>query len=747
MTARVIEVDGITLSRGGKRLLSGLSLAISPGELVAVVGANGCGKSTLGRVLCAAQLIEDGSCTVDGYDPARDPSERLIVRALVGRVCQDPLSQVVSASVFDEVAFGPRNLGLDEDAVRDRVLSALGAVGMSSYADRVTTQLSGGELQRIAIAGVLAMAPRYLVLDEPTAQLDPRTRDDFRALFLRLAHEEEMGIVLITHDRQEIDVADRVIDLSGMMGEPRSSPHIPKGRPSARPGSHVEALARGDEKTNPVLSLRGVGYSYGSIPVLRDVTLSLQSGEVVMLTGPSGAGKSTLGLIASGMLPPDVGEVKLGQDEPRPGDIGIAFQRPEGQFFLDSVFDEIAFGLRNLGWDDDEVDRGVRRALVDVGLDEALLGTSPFALSGGQARRVALASVLALNAPVYVLDEPTAALDEAGRDFIHDLVCRMAGRGHAVLVITHDLEEWRPFATRELLLRDGVLTPSPAVPGQGGCRGSSPHKDPIASGAFGGYVAGSLASGVDARVKMALLVLFTIGVFVAGGPFPLAAWFALLCVCSSCARMGIAAVLRGLRPVCLVLAFAFAANALSVDGGGSMGIAGPIGLDLEGGLRGARAVGRIALVVGFSLVVASSTTAAQLSDGCVRMLGPLARFGLPVGAIGTALSLTLRFIPLINDEIHRIKIAQSARGAQFDTGALLNRIRAWMSILTPLIIGLLRRADLLAEAMSARCYDAFSAGRRPTPKPLTALDVSVLAAGVLLFGGLVAMSQQGGSLW
>lgn len=773
----MLEVQSASVSRNGKRIFSGLTLSVSPGELIAVVGENGCGKSTLGRVLCGARLVDDGTYSADGHDPSSSPDERLLVRALVGRVCQDPMSQIVSSSVFDEVAFGPRNLGLIESAVRDRVVSALDAVGMSSYGGRTTSQLSGGELQRIAIAGVLAMAPRYLVLDEPTAQLDPRTRGEFRSLFLQLVHEVGMGVVLITHDRREVDLADRVINLSH---EPTVSclrPQDSNMRSPVHEDDHSEPIRHVGLATSPILSLNGVVHSYGDEAVLRGVSLSIHAGEVVMLAGASGAGKSTLGLIASGMLPPDAGEVRLEGKAPAPGGVGLAFQRPEDQFFLDSVFDEVAFGLRNQGRDDDQADRIVRQALSDVGLDEELLDMSPFELSGGQARRVALASVLALDAPAYILDEPTAALDETGRAFVHRLVRRMAGRGQAVLVITHDVEEWRPFVMREFRLREGVLTCREGAGGNfvaedrdvgGGpaypsglrddsaskvhgalavARESSSCKSKAARGAFCGYVPDSYATRVDARVKMALLLLFTIGVFAAGDPLLLGGWFAVLCACLSCARIGFGAVLHGLRPVCLLLAFTFVANALSFDGGGSVGVLGPIGIDFEGGLRGALALGRIALTVGFSLVVAYSTTGTQLSGGCVRMLGPLARFGVPVGAIGATLSLTLRFIPLVGNEIHRIKTAQSARGVRFDAGPFLSRIRAWTSILTPLIVGLLRRADLLAEAMSGRCYDAFSAGLRPAPKSLTALDFAVLSVGVLLFGGLLAMSLHGGSLW
>ena len=187
-----------------------------------------------------------------------------------------------------------------------------------------------------------------------------------------------------------------------------------------------------------------------------------------------------------------------------------------------------------------------------------------------------------------------------------------------------------------------------------------------------------------------------------------------------------------MRPVAFILAFTLIANLVSCDGRASISFVGPVGIDPAGGLRGLTAVLRILLLVGFSLCVASSTSGTQLSDACVRLLGPLARLGVPVGPLGTVLSLALRFIPLVSEELGRIRLAQRARGADFDSGPVLMRVKAWASVLTPLMIGLFRRADRLAEAMAARCYDAVSAGRMPAPRPLSRCDVRVLVAGAAL---------------
>ena len=439
--------------------------------------------------------------------------------------------------------------------------------------------------------------------------------------------------------------------------------------------------------------------------------------------------------------------------------------QPEAQFFLDTVYDEIAYAPRNLSCDEADVDRRVHAAVRTVGLDEGLLASPPFELSGGQARRVALASVLSLDAPAYIFDEPSAALDAEGRAFARRMVEDLSREGRAVLVITHDVDEWAPVSSSIVELADGSLhergrgatgAASFACDGRVSAPGESPRGDGsshVPSGAaatpltaLGGYTPHAPAARVDARVKLILLLLATVGVFSAQSPVVLSAWAVVLFGALGAARMRLSRILSAMRPVAIVLTFTLIANLVSCDGRATIELAGPVGLDPAGGLRGLLAVVRIVLLVGFSLVVAASTTGTQLSDACVRLLRPCARWGVPVGPLGTVLSLALRFIPLVSEELNRIRLAQRARGASFDNGTVIERIGVWASVLTPLVIGLFRRADRLAEAMSARCYDAVSAGRLPAPRPLGSLDRRVLVVGT---GLAIALSAVGAfaQLW
>lgn len=274
----MLEADNVSISFDGVKVLSGYSLSVAPGELVALVGDNGCGKSCLARALCAVQLVDEGRVVVDGHDPSVSELKRLHVRQLVGYVQQDPFDQLVCASVFDEVAFGPRNMGLDGQEVVCRVTEALTAVGLAGYEARETARLSGGEQQRLALAGVLAMEPRYLVLDEPTAQLDPTARTHMRALFAELAHDRGIGVILVTHDAHEIALADRVVRLGDTVASELS------------PAADTAKGSCGQI----VLDVRGVSQAYEGRKLLSGANLSVRAGEVVLLGGASGAGKTTL---------------------------------------------------------------------------------------------------------------------------------------------------------------------------------------------------------------------------------------------------------------------------------------------------------------------------------------------------------------------------------------------------------------------------------------------------------------------
>ena len=427
----MIELRDVCFSFDGESsVLDHVSLTVGAGERVLLLGSNGSGKSTLARLLNGSLAPSSGTVSVDG---AVDGLARL-----VGYVRQDPRNQLVRAVVSDEVAFGPRNLGLPREEVVARADEALDACDISGLRDRMTSELSGGQQQLVALAGVLAMRPRYLVLDEATSMLDKATRAHVTRVVDEVA-ARGVGVIEISH--KPVLRPDRVLAMRGgrlTEGElPREAPAYSR-QPCTPRSNHT---LRGSKLTAV----------YGSRPALSDVSLELRG--LTLVTGPSGAGKSTLARVLAGVLAQDGGEVTLDGRAVRPGDVGLAFQRPEDQLFCDTVLEDIAYGPRMRGVPD--ALGAARDAAGAIGVGEDLLDRSPFELSGGQMRRVALAGVVAGRPGAYVLDEPTAGLDADGVRELQALLCRLADEGAAVVVITHDPEEWASCADSLVRLRDG----------------------------------------------------------------------------------------------------------------------------------------------------------------------------------------------------------------------------------------------------------------------------------------------------
>lgn len=954
--------------------LHGVSLCVERGEVVALIGHNGSGKSTLGRLVCGAQVPQSGAVCVDGASTANVPG-RALVRRLVGYVGQNPADQTVSTIVSDELAFGLWNIGCTEGEIADRVANSLDAVGLAGFEDREVQSLSGGELQRLVLASVLAMEPGYLVLDEVTSQIDSTFRAQFRSLVARLA-ERGVGMVLVTHDPLEVLSCNRVLvldagkviwsgapgsllvdnrdlwdwvlppngyadalrravadgfDLAGGFapaqlatwlrsvradgcagaGSPLdagldsdsasvfgrdSDTHGVFGRDSdahsvVGRNSYAQASQNGDfspdKGTNvrilpdkegrvrispengldvrvmpenasnssipsdntavfsaisendcgtegkPVreassLAFGNVSISYENAEVLNDISLSVPSGRVTLIAGRSGAGKTTLACLAAGLTKAQSGSVLLGGTAPVPGEVALAFQNPEQQLFLETVEHELAFAPRNLGCSEDEVARRVSEAASQLEIKE-LLPSDPFCLSGGQARRVALASILTLNPRAVVLDEPTAGLDAPARSALHRLVQDIACKGLPVLVVSHDLEEWLAIADQVILVADGTIawqgTPDAlasdidafaragleppeswqlrellvqaekrdsagvngvvpvetAAQGQeaGTARGPegsatqepegsvardskstaaqgpkataarelkgvatqepSSHGSEVAAKPSRRDAAGRGLEGVDARVKVTLLLVATAALFAARAPWALAMWAMLCLLVLRASGIGGKAVARALKPVALLFAFIVCANLVSCDGSADVAIAGSVGISTVGAARAATAVARIIMLVCLALSVAASTTPTKLAHACTSLMRPLGHIGVPIEDVGLVLSMALRFIPVVSEEAGRIRLAQRARGVNFDERSVLRRVRAWAAVLTPLVVGLFRRADRVAESMDARCYGQRSSGKHRRV-PLQPADKLVLLGGLVVMAALTVLS-------
>ncbi len=381
----MIEVRHVCLSFGRVPVLKDVSLEVRAGEHIVLMGPAASGKSTLAKVMDGLLLPDAGDCLVDGISTRDDPMH---ARRLVGLVFQEPEDQAVARRVEDDIAFGPRNLGVGD--VGERVAEALRLAGIEGLAGRNIRSLSGGQKQLVAIAGVLAMRPAYLVLDEPTSMLDSAGTRMVSETIAALK-KEGRGVVVITQDPAMAVAADRLIVLSA--GKYRCERAAARGllalpgRPDSAAGDGPAVCCAAEERRyhrapvvefargagGPVsLKAEAVSYRYEGRrePALDAVSLDLKKGELVVVCGSNGSGKSTLLRCLAGLAKPSTGQVTIdGQAAERSRrKIGFAVQFPERALFERTAFDDIAFGPRNMGMPAEEVTRRVETAIDAVGL-------------------------------------------------------------------------------------------------------------------------------------------------------------------------------------------------------------------------------------------------------------------------------------------------------------------------------------------------------------------------------------------
>ncbi|MBY4797137.1 ATP-binding cassette domain-containing protein [Collinsella sp. AGMB00827] len=477
-TDAAIVLTDARVSMGDVQILDGVSFTLCPGELVALAGENGSGKTTLARLAAATLVSDAGTVRICGMDPAATRRSRARARRFVASVAQDPTDHIVAETVLSEVAFTPINRGCAESEVRERVTAALKATGLLGFEEREVWTLSGGELVCVAIAGALAERSRFLVLDEVTAMLDPALRTSIFSMVKRLAHDEGLGVLLVTHNPYEMVAADRVVVLDrgkiAFDGRPEKllshkqelwdriagQGHAARERAASVCAAPTQSEEhRAFPSSGSLLEMRDVSFFHNGskTPALAHITLTVAPGEILLIIGPSGSGKSSLAALAAGLRRPSSGEVLIAGAPAMPGCAALAQQRPESQFFLETVREEISYAPLQAGYSSQNVADRMVRAVEAAQVPAALLDRDPFSLSGGQQRRVCLASALAQGSDVYIFDEPTAGMDASGAADVHRLARQCAHDGAAVLVVSHDVDEWLNTADRVGCLCAGQL--------------------------------------------------------------------------------------------------------------------------------------------------------------------------------------------------------------------------------------------------------------------------------------------------
>lgn len=444
--------------------LSGVDLDIAPGERVLVLGPSGSGKSTLmgglaGLLGGADEGEATGTLTVDGVAPAQ-------ARGRVGLLMQDPEAQVVLARVGDDVAFGMENLGVAREEIWPRVENSLEAVGLSVPLDHSTTELSGGQKQRLALASILAMGPGLLLLDEPTANLDPSGVAEVRAAVETVVECTGATVVVVEHrvdvwaslvDRV-IVVADGAIAADGPLREVLAQQgEALRERGIWLPGDDVAAevgpapeVAPASSEATPIARVADLTIGYdASAPVRAGIDLTIERGVSTCIVGANGAGKSTFALTLAGLLPPLEGTVEVETSDGTRGDphewsskqllgrMSMVFQEPEYQFLAATVAEELAIGPRAAGMSEEEIAPLVDEHLEALGLTK-LARANPMTLSGGEKRRLSVATALISAPELLILDEPTFGQDRGTWLGLVRLLRAALERGVTLVSITHD---------------------------------------------------------------------------------------------------------------------------------------------------------------------------------------------------------------------------------------------------------------------------------------------------------------------
>jgi len=422
-----------------------LSFELAPGDRVLVRGRSGAGKSTLLSALagvCGQSGEQSGQLFVNGREPERQ-------RGRIGFVLQDPYSQAVMERVGDDVAFGLENIGVKPSHMRSRIEEVLAAVGLNIPFDHPTESLSGGERQRLALAGVLALRPSLLLLDEPTANLDPQGARLIRDTVARISRERGITLVVVDHHPElwaHVVTREFELDERGITEVHGVSREVSRVTTSSARDSATSELNPAGASTRSTLILRArdlsVGYPHSRAAQCA-LDIDLAAGEILAITGANGVGKSALALTLGGLIPPMHGEVCVTAPAPSgpphtwksrdvARNIGSVFQAPEHQFIGSTVRRDIELGMS----------KNERRESVDATLAEFNLAEqheqNPFTLSGGEKRRLSIADAVVTRPRILIFDEPTFGQDEDTRRDLVTSLRRLRDAGHAIVVMTHD---------------------------------------------------------------------------------------------------------------------------------------------------------------------------------------------------------------------------------------------------------------------------------------------------------------------
>lgn len=723
-----------------------VELRIEPGERVLLLGASGSGKSTLLQGWAGLLGGDDegrvaGAVSVDG---ARTDERR----GRVGLLLQDPDAQLVHARVRDDAGFGPENLGVPPARIGERVDTTLAAVGLTPAAGIAPAadagRLSGGQRQRLALAGLLALEPAALLLDEPTAQLDPAGAAQVVAAVDDLVRDRGLTLVVVEHrvdlwlphvervvvlDRGRVVADGPAAAVLAQRGDELAARGVwVPGREAEHP--HAASVMAADAAASTVL-LRASGLDgapAGGDPLGHALDLELRAGEVVALTGPNGAGKSTLLLTLAGLLPPAAGTIEaLGHGAPAAWSsrelaarFGIVFQNPEHQFVAASVRDELAAGVPGARDEPDAAAR-VDALLERLGL-RGLAPVSPYALSGGEQRRLSVATALAAAPPVLLLDEPTFGQDSRTWAALAALIAEHRDAGGAVVMATHDRALLEALGAREIAL------PAPTATRESANATSYPaNATPEPARAPLGEQLNPVAA-IAASLLPALLLVTTLDVTSA------AVALGLQLLLMPALGIPLRTVLRRATPVLVAAPFAALTIALYGRESGRIYAEFLLVRISEGSLELALAtLLRILAIALPAIALFARPDATRLGDALGQNLRLPSRFVL--GSVAA-----LRLLTVLGDDARTLERARRARGL-----GDRSRLRRLGGQVFGLLVLAIRRGSALAIGMEARGFGAPGPRTWWRPSPWRASDTAVVVIAVTVAAAAVTLAVITGS--
>ncbi|OBK83258.1 ATP-binding cassette domain-containing protein [Mycobacterium sp. 1165178.9] len=708
--------------------LRAVSLDVRTGEHIAVTGANGSGKTTLMLILAGR---EPTSGTVD-----RPGAVGLGELGGTAVIMQHPESQVLGTRVADDVVWGlPPGKTTDISRLLDEV-------GLAALADRDTGSLSGGELQRLAVAAALAREPALLIADEVTSMVDRQGREKLLAVLSGLTERHQTALVHITHYNDEAEYAGRAINLGD------SSVETDLVHTATAP---APTLSAGVDSGAPVLELVGVGHEYaGGTPwaqtALRDVSFAVHQGDGLLIHGGNGSGKSTLAWIMAGLTEPATGSCLL---DGRPtadqvGAVALQFQAARLQLMRCRVDLEVASAA---GFSPADHAR-VTAALGAVGLEPGLAQRRIDQLSGGQMRRVVLAGLLARSPRVLILDEPLAGLDAASqRGLVELLAERRRDDGLTVVVISHDFAGLQELCPRTLHLRDGSLQAVPAAAQSNTAAAAAPAKHPgrrrrpvvLLRPVPGSSPIHTLWAGTKLLVVFGISLLLTF--------FP--GWVAIgLSAALAGAGIRLARIPRGVLPSVprwLWIVLAIVGVNAAIAGGSPRIQLGTVSLGFGGLLDFLRITALSVVLVALGGLVSWTTNVAQVAPAVATLGRFLRPFRIPVDDWSVALALALRTFPMLIDEFRVLFAARRLRPKrrpQSRWARLRSPAVDVVDVVVAVITVTLRRADEMGDAITARggTGQISAAPSRPKPADWVALSIVLAVSGIAVAAELAVVA-------